>query len=712
MKLAPTTLCSAVVLALSTSPIYAAEPPANSASSTDETMTIHAQSFDDYKVDSASGAMRTDATMLETPQSVTVIPEIVLDEQLATTLGEALQNDASVSAGTKKWNREVFSLRGFQLDSGSSYLRNGQAQFSHYMLPIETLERVEILKGPSSLLYGQTTPGGLINMVSKKPTYEPMLNVGTDIDHLGSTRIHVDASGPLNESGTIRGRTVLVKQDTVESRQYSNGDNRERDRFLGYGVIEADLADWGLVSVHYERTQDKANIDSGAWLDGDGNTIGGRELIRDMPWAFTDNNIENIGTDLTVYINSSWTAKASYNHQTLTRHRKDSSPRPTSNTIVDGSYEIKPFDRHDDWKLQTFHLDLNGDFDALGVNHRTLFGMNGKLYNYEQYKESSGTTPVIPGQPYPKDPGNDYRKDTTAYRSDNQFYGFYAQDLVTLNDQWQVLLGGRYDLFYKDQQNSDGSIDVKGAHDSQSFSPKAGVIFHPAYNGSIYANYSESFEPQNNVVNGDDSITERVPETSRQYEVGTKWELMDNRLLVTGALFDIEKKNISISETINGSSVTTQGGVQHHRGAEAAAQGQIFDKWFVMTSAMYLDAEYSKHDDYQGNRPVNVPEWSGSAWTRYSMTDNTAFNLGLFYQGDRWADHENTVKMDGYARVDAGASHQIKSGDIRWDFRFNIENLFDKEYLAGAGGSSSNGVITDVHYGDERKFKLSVNATF
>ncbi|MFA0440587.1 TonB-dependent receptor [Vibrio sp. 10N.286.49.C2] len=709
MKFAPTTLCSAVVLALSTSPLYASEKLPSSESNTDETMVVRAQSFDDYKVDSSTGAMRTDTTMLETPQSVSVIPEIVLDEQLATTLGEALQNDASVTAGSKKWNRETFSIRGFELSSTNGYMRNGHSLFTHYMLPIETLDRIEIIKGPSSLLYGNSAPGGMVNMVSKKPTATPRVNVGADFDDLGSTRYHIDASGKLNESGTLRGRTVLVKQDSVESRKYATGDNRERDRFLGYGIIEADLSDWGLLSLNYEKTQDNAPIDSGSWLDLNGNRIGDKDTIRDAHWSFINNDVENYGVDLTLYLSSQWEAKLSYNAQDMKRHRYDSMPYPSDDTLSDGSYTMSPFDRYDNWKTQAFHADLHGNFTALSVDHKLLLGTNGQFYDYSQQRVRGSSIVVQPGE-NPDNPGLDYNNATSTYESKNNFYGIYAQDLITLNDQWQALIGGRYDWYYADGQNPSGAT-VSGANDSQSFSPKAGLIFHPSYNGSIYANYSESFNPVSNVVNDDNSITERTPENSRQYELGTKWELMDNRLLLTGAVFDIEKKNISITE--NG--ITTQNGIQHHQGAEAGAQGQISDKWFVMASGMYLDANFDKHDQYQDKRPANVPEWSGSAWTRYAMTEATALNLGLFYQGERWADNANTLKLDGYARFDAGASHKIKSDYVVWDFRFNIENLFDKEYIAGTGGGgeySSTGVINDVHYGDERRFKLSVNATF
>ncbi|WP_114764530.1 TonB-dependent siderophore receptor [Vibrio rhodolitus] len=704
MNFKVTTICSAVALALSTSAVYAQE--ANT--QVDETIVVHAQSFNDYKVDSATGAMRTDTSMLDTAQSINVIPEIVLEEQLATTLGEALQNDASVNAGSQKWNREVFYLRGFELTSSNGYLRNGHSLFTHYMLPIETLESIEVIKGPSSLLYGQSAPGGLINMVSKKPTEAPQVNIGTNFDDLGSTHHHIDVSGKLNESGTLRGRTVLVKQDSVESRTYATGEERERDRFLGYGVIEADLSDWGLLSLNYEKTSDRAPLDTGAWLDKNGNVIGNRDMIRDANWSFIDNDVENWGADLDIYLNSQWRANLSYNSQHMERHRYDSLPAPTTQTTVDGSYTIEPFDRHDTWKTQAFHADLHGEFTALDVDHQVLFGVNGQFYDYKQLRVSGTLTPVNPGE-NPDNPGLDYNNATKPSTSESHYYGFYVQDLITLNEQWQTLIGGRYDMYFKDNVTKTGVVH-KGAHDSESFSPKAGIIYHPAHNGSIYANYSESFTPVNNVVNGDGSITERQPEESTQYELGTKWELMDSRLLLTAAVFDIEKRNISITE----GKITTQGGIQRHIGTEFGAQGQISDKWFVMMSGMYLDANFDKHHDYQDKAPANVPEWSGSAWTRYSMTESTAFNIGLFYQGERWADNANTVKLDDYIRVDTGASHSIKSDYVDWDFRFNIENLFDTEYVAGTGGSvvGNTGVLTDVHYGNERRFKFSVNATF
>ncbi|MBU1437894.1 MAG: TonB-dependent receptor plug domain-containing protein [Gammaproteobacteria bacterium] len=153
------------------------ESEANTNANAMEVITINGASFDDYQVQDASGAMRSNIPLLETAQSVTVIPEIIMAEQLATTLGEVLNNDASLSPGSTQRNREVFSSRGFELSSSTGYLRDGHQHWSHYQQPIETLSRVEVIKGPSSILYGQSAPGGLVNMVTKKPTVAPLFEL-------------------------------------------------------------------------------------------------------------------------------------------------------------------------------------------------------------------------------------------------------------------------------------------------------------------------------------------------------------------------------------------------------------------------------------------------------------------------------------------------------------------------------------------------------
>tara|TARA_R110002033_G_scaffold169609_1_gene210492 strand:- start:220 stop:2313 length:2094 start_codon:yes stop_codon:yes gene_type:complete len=666
-----------------------------------ERINVVGRTFNDYKVGTASGAMRGDIDLMDTPQSVNVIPDFVTDEQLATNLAEVLVNDSSVTAGTTRWNRQVFSIRGFELDSGNGYLINGHQQWSHYIQPIETLQQVEVLKGPSSMLYGQSGPGGLVNMVTKKPTYDSMLNVGVDTDGYGSTRAQIDAGGSLNDAQSIRYRGVLVKQDTTYWREYSTTEeNQDRDRWLGYLNMEFDLTDDVLLSVKYDHTQDKAGIDAGGWLDSQGNVIGNNKTIWDAPWAFTDNTVSNLGADLTWHISDDWKIKAGYNDQQFNRQRFDSAPQYTTAPFSNG-YSIKPFDRYDDWQHKTAYIDFTGEFDFAGVQHQLLIGANYLDYFYQQQIQRGTSQTVIPGQPVIK-PDLDYHLSSKGDPSEYKYYGFYLQDLMTVNQHWKLLAGVRYD-----EQKKDGL-----GQNSYAVSPKFGAIYSPMENGSIYVNYSKSFTPQG-AVNNQFDVNDELdlkPEYGIQYEVGTKWELFDDSLLLTAAVFDITVENITISEVLptpidSYTDITTQGGEQKHRGFEVGAQGQLSDDWFMTSSMMYLDAEYHTGDEREGKTPVDAPEWSANIWTRYEMTEDFAINFGAIYVGERFANTDNSISKDGYIRFDIGAAYTMDVMGKDVSVRANVRNLFVTDYIEG-------GQYNMVTIGQDRNFSVAAEVKF
>ncbi|MCH1931794.1 TonB-dependent receptor [Shewanella sp. A25] len=687
----------AVGAALMATPVMAQAP--NEAKI--ERIQVTGRTFNDYKVVSASGAMRGDIQLMDTPQSVNVIPDFVTDEQLATNLAEVLVNDSSVTAGTTRWNRQVFSVRGFELDSGNGYLINGHQQWSHYVQPIETLQQVEVLKGPSSMLYGQSGPGGLVNMVTKKPTYDPLLNIGFDTDGYGSTRVQLDAGGSLNEAQSLRYRGVLVMQDTQYWREYSTtNENQERDRWLGYLNLEYDISDELLLSVKYDHTQDKAGIDAGGWLDKQGNVIGDAKTIWDAPWAFTDNTVSNLGADLTWHMSDDWQVKLGYNDQQFNRQRFDSAPQYTLDPFSAG-YSIKPFDRYDDWQHKTAFVDFTGEFELAGVGHQLLIGANYLDYFYQQQILRGATQTVLPGQIVIK-PDLDYHTGKKGTPSEYNYYGFYLQDLMTLNEQWKLLAGVRYD-----EQKKDGY-----GENSYAVSPKFGLIYSPMDNGNIYFNYSKSFTPQG-AVNDEFDVNNGLnlkPEYGIQYELGTKWELLNDSLLLTAAIFDITLENITISETLlepigDYTDITTQGGKQKHRGFEFGAQGKVADSWFITSSMMYLDAEYQTGDAREGKTPIDAPEWSANIWTRYEVTDKFAMNFGAIYVGERFADTDNTITKDDYVRFDIGAAYNLAILGKEVGIRANVRNLLDTEYIEG-------GQYNMVTLGQDRNFSIALEAKF
>ncbi len=657
-----------------------AAPAVAEVQTTDEHLVVEGREFG-YKADTNTTAMRMEMTQLETPGQVAVIDEAVIDEQRASTLGEVLQNDASVSAGGTSRNRERFSLRGFELSSSDGFLRDGRQHWSHYRQPIELLERVEVLKGPSGLLYGKSEPGGLVNMVSKKPTTETQASLSQDIGSNDHSRTVLDVSGALNEEETLRARAILAKESYGSWREYGDGTEPQTDRVVGGLVVEYDITEDIMVSAHYDRTKDDGSVDSGAYIV-DGKPVRGDKYIWDAQWSNIDNDVENYGIDINAQVTDSVNVKAGYNRQDFKRFDVESYPK-FDMYEEDGTIKHKGNERSDHWVFDTAYVDVTTDFSLFGTDNTFLVGANYLDYSYDRFMAFHDGEYVPAGETVAKPQPTSSKKWPT---SEYDTWGIYAQNMMTINDYWQVLAGVRYD-----EKRSDELTESQ-------VSPKLGVIFHPASNGSIYVQYSESFMPQGTVNSTDytNDGEELDAERGISYEVGTKWELFDERLYVTGALFDITLENIAldVEDGVNaGGDVMykkTQDGEQVHRGAEILAQGFVTEELSLTASAMYLDAEITESADYKGNRPADVPEFSASVWSSYKVQNNTNVNLGLIYEGERYGDAANTFKKDGYARIDMGVSYTHKY-DENLDIvtRFNVENLFDTDYLAGGGSTNS-----------------------
>ena len=561
--------------------------------------------------------------------------------------------------------------------------------------------KIEVIKGPSSILYGQSGPGGLVNMVTKKPTTKTLFTIGADIDQEGSSRFTLDAGGALTDDESLHYRGVLVKQDAKYQREYQNDEQRERDRFLGALVVDYDISGNAMVRVHYDRTDDKAGLDTGAWLDEKGNVISNEKTIRDMSWEFTDITVENIGVDFNYAFNDQWQVELGYNEQNFKRQRFESSPKKTSTFAEGDTYISKPYDRFDDWQFKTAFIDFTGEFTLANVEHQLLIGVNSLDYYYGQLKVNGESTDYSSEQLEPSRPDISYKNDDSLYTSQYNYYGIYIQDLMTINDKWQVSIGGRYDKQKKENA------------DNESFLPKAGVLFHPDEHTTFYASYSEGFEPQSSEkLENDRDINNGMKleaMTSEQMEVGAKWQLFDERLLITTAIFDITKTGKLISEALEGNpnfdTITELAGEQRHKGLEVAAQGAINDKLFVMASVMNLNAQYDKDENYQGKTPVDAPEWSASIWSRYEFMEKFAINVGAFYEGKRFADSDNTITKNAYTRIDVGATYKTVVGNQDVNFRFNIQNLFDTDYLAGGG-------VSNVTAGDGINYRLAAQISF
>lgn len=689
-------LISAVIAVILSSTSADAAIEHKSEEDTTEVLTVtgrHAH----YKTDEAHAAMRSNVSLLNTPQAVTVIPTEVMDDQLVVTLGEALRNDASVSIGRVTTDRERFSLRGFSLEESTNLLKDGHQHFSKYRLPMALVDNVEVLKGPSSLLYGQSTPGGLVNLVTKKPTFDSFLEVGIEGDEYGSLRESLDAGGSLNKENSIRYRAILEKEDNKNWREYQDGNSQESDFIVGSLVTDIDISDDLTLSLNFDRSDEVAGQDSGALVDDKGNVIGTTQLIWDMPWTKIDAQSQNYGFNLHYQLNHEWKLDVGYNNQHNERERWESKPQTQDDfDLTTGLYENKPYDKLEDWKQHAVYFDFVGSIEFAGMLHDILIGGNYLEHEYTSLKVSGDKEIANLNEGAILSHQVLSYSDAKAKDEEYKYYGLFTQDLITVNEQWQVLFGLRFDK--QEKINADNS----------SVLPKLGLIYHPDSHTSIYANYSESFEPQGDVLDDEDANfgLELDPVKGVMYELGAKWELFSGKLRLNAAAFDIKRKNIVLEVNLENNEdfdvITTQGGIQRHQGIELGAIGEINDSLSLITSAMYLDAKYDAHNEYQDNRPEDVPTLTASAWLKYSITDNAALNFGAFYEGERYADAKNSFEKSGYTRFDTGLSYVIPVAGNDLFLRVNIENLFDKYYLGGG----ENG---EINIGKARTIKFGIS---
>lgn len=653
-----------------------------------------------FKANSNETAMRMDVSQLETAGQVAVMDQTLIQEQNATTLGDVLVNDASIGVGGTDRNREIFMLRGFELDTGTGYLRNGQQQWSYYRHPVELMERVEVLKGPAGLLYGKSAPGGLVNMVTKRPTAAFQASISQKVGTNDYQHTVADASGSLNQSGTLRGRMVLSKQSEGSSRRYLDGSEPELDRQIAGLMLDYDITPDTQLSLHYDRVIDDSNSDNGANIIN-GKPQLGSQFIWEAPWSFMDIDVENYGVDIVSQLTPDWKVKSGYNRQDYKRHYHEGFGQRETYDANTQSFKYFAMDRHDNWVLDTAYLDVTGAFQFGNIDHQVLIGANALRNDYVGQRVMKKNQTAVIGGAYPE-PDIHYGTATPRDPEPTDSIGFYAQDLMTLNSQWQLLAGLRYD---REDNETDTYYNVL---------PKAAVMYHPSPEQTLYVTYSESFEPKN-PVDSDTDINDGMalkPVKGKLYEFGYKQSLLNDQALFSAALFQIEQENKVVKEAITGqgslTSRTTQLGKQTHKGVEVSLAGQVTDSWSVHSSATYLDARIEDpfNPANDGKQPADTPEWGASIWSRYDVDNQTYVNVGARYVGDRYGDMKNTYHKPGYTTVNAGVGHTIKAGE-QTDLKLsvNVENLFNESYLAG-------GVQNKTTLGEERKVVLGASLHF
>jgi iron complex outermembrane receptor protein len=627
-----------------------------------------------YSPRNSSTATGTDTPLRDIPQSIQIIPRAVIEDRDAQQLGAALETAASV-ADTGGRGVSVFGpgflIRGF--NTGGGLYREGVQTFSLGPLSTNDLERIEVLRGPASVLYGQGEPGGIINLVPKKPLSEPFYSLSVGGDGFGSYNGLVDFSGPITNDRTLRYRLNVSYNDFNGFRNPVDG-----NELLISPIITWDITPKTSLDLYSQYTKNRENIDQGLVAGSNGIIDLPRDRFLGEDFSEFSQDQFNIGYRLNHEVNESLTLRHNLNYQSYSPRRYS----PLFDSLDETTGELGRLAYFAGGKYQRFFVNAEalGRFNTGSVSHQVLAGVQYRNtaeqpeFQFSNlYSPINIFNPIYTGIPYATEP-EFFRDDTIKTLS------FYLQDQINLLPNLKLLAGVRFDTAeqFRTTQVIDEPRDEFRQTDS-AFSPRVGIVYEPIKPLSLYASYSTSFQPSFGASrNLDDATFE--PELGRQFEVGVKWDITE-RLLFTAALFDIRRQNVQTPDP-NDPLFTVQTGEVTSQGFELGIGGEILPGWNITANYTGLNAFVSQDNtELLGNRLANVPDSQFSLWTTYRIQQGSlqglGFGMGLFSVSQRAGNSLNTFNLPAYFRVDAGLFYARNN----WRAQLNIQNLFNTTYF-------------------------------
>ncbi|HFM3067679.1 TPA: ferrichrome porin FhuA [Escherichia coli] len=663
---------------------------------------------------SATGT-KTDTPIQKVPQSISVVTAEEMALHQPKSVKEALSYTPGVAVGTRGASNtyDYLIIRGFAADgqSQNNYLNGLKMQGNFYndaVIDPYMLERAEIMRGPVSVLYGKSSPGGLLNMVSKRPITEPLKEVqfkaGTD----SLFQTGFDFSDALDDDGvysyrlTGLARSANAQQKGSEEQRYAiapaftwRPDDKTNFTFLSYFQNEPETGYYGWLPK--EGTVEP--LPNGKRLPTDfnegakNNTYSRNEKMVGYSFDHEFNDTFTVRQNLR-FAQNKVSQKSVYGYGMCSDplYTKDqealkaspclSIPQSQWGHTLTRQYVI------DNEKLENFSVDtqLQSKFATGSVDHTLLTGvdfmrMRNDIDSWFGYAGS-----VAPSDIYNLDrsdfdfgahpnPSGPYRVLLKQKQT-----GLYVQDQA----QWDkvlVTLGGRYD--WADQSSFNRDYGNKSERDDKEFTWRGGVNYLFDNGVTPYFGYSESFEPASQTDANGDLF---APSKGKQYEVGVKYVPEDRPIVVTGALYQLTKTNNLMADP-NGSLFSVEGGEIRARGVELEAKAALSASVNVVGSYTYTDAEYTTDTTYKGNTPAQVPKHMASLWADYTFFDGPLSGLTLGtggrYTGSSYGDPANSFKVGSYTVVDALVRYDLaRVGMAGSNVALHVNNLFDREYVA------------------------------
>lgn len=662
-----------------------------------------------YTATRSAAGTKTDTPIVEAPRSISVVTRQQMDDRSVLSLNDALRYTAGVmSSGYGADSRsDWLRIRGFDPTQFLDGLPLPKGSFANPKVEPWNLERIAVLRGPSSSVYGQTPPGGMLDMVSRRPqavsSHEVELQAGSN-EH---KQINFDSTGKLDDegrflyrvSGTVRDSNAPV--DHVPDKRYNIAPsltwNIDDDTHLTF-ISQYTRDDTGITGQFLPL--------QGTKLPSAAGTISHHKNLGDPDWEFYDRTYYSLGYAFDHRLNDVWQFKQNLRYtksdlafQGVTASLGTATVSPDGTLLRDAS-KI-------DEDITQFAVDNNfqADFQTGALSHTLLLGLDHQrsntnytwLYAYGSAPTSNVNTPVY-GQDFSNAdflPYNNYDQKTRQT-------GLYVQDQIAL-DKWRLTLGGREDWIHTGTTfyNNNGATNTQR---DKAFSGNAGLSYVFDSGFTPYVSYSESFQPAMGAsVNATESFK---PTEGRQYEAGLKYQPPGSKTLLTAAVFDLRQKNVLAAE----GNVTSQIGEVSVRGLELEATSDVTENLKLIGSYTYNDTEILKGND-KGNRVPQIPRHQATLWSDYTWhngaLDGFGVGAGVRYVGDTYGNQGNTdlghvgsyTVYDASVHYDLGRlGNSLKGASVA----FEAKNIFNKDYLSTCDGSW-------CYYGDQRNVVASVN---
>ncbi|NNJ16222.1 TonB-dependent siderophore receptor [Pseudomonas putida CSV86] len=622
-----------------------------------------------YRATRSATATKTDTDIRDTPQAISVVPAQVLQDLNTTRIDRALDFAGGVSRQNNFGGLTFlnYSVRGFT--TGELYKNGFAINRGSYSAPdTSTIERIEVLKGPAASLYGRGDPGGLVNIVGKKPQAEAFSTFKASAGSWDRYRSSLDVNTPLDEEGRVLSRVNLALEDNGSFR-----DHVDSRRAIVSPSLSWQLTPDTLLSLDSEFSRTESVFDRG--IPAVNNELGpvSRSTFLGEP---NDGHIRNDNQTLDLalehYLDDNWKLRLA-NHYTQGTLRGNSSE--TSRVVGD---RISRFyrERNFEWNDNITQAELHGQFEFLGWQHQSLVGLE-----YENYRNSQKYPQSVTGFGYGLDIYNPvYGQAKPPLVNANDFfehtesYALNLQDQIAFTDRLRGLVGVRLERVEQTALNR--TTRVSNSQEKDVATPRVGLLYQVTPQIGVFANASTSFKP--NAIGTRGQVYK--PEKGIGYETGLKLDLFDSRVGATLALFHIDKENVITTDAF-GDSIAA--GKARSQGVDLQFSGQVTDAVRVIGAYAYIDAEVTKGDASlpKGSDLLGIPRHSGSVMAVYEFQDGALrgsdFGASANYVGDRSGQAGSSFRLPSYSTVDLlahyKASEQLTLG-------LNLNNLFDRKY--------------------------------